>query len=376
MKKTKIAVTCAVLATASLSAHADPSVTLSGVVDDAVAYVHNSDGHRSQWNMASGILSTDEWTLSGSEDLGGGMTADFTLQNNFDINSGELSNEHRLFGSQATVGLSSKAWGTLTLGRQNDPVTELVQPVTAQTYSGTFAPPGDVDNYDNSVEFDNAIQWASPSWGGFTLQAMYAFGGVAGSTGSGQTWSGGASYANGPLSAAAGFLHVDNGNAATSARGTTSADSFFNSAVNQAYASAHSVDITRAGVQYLLGKVTLGGAYSFSQYKPDAASSFSRSEKYHNGSVYAQWPVTSVFLTIVGYNYTRSTGDSSAKYHQLNLGVDYLLSKRTDLYATTAWQHASGTNGIGAAQAVIGSYDVNSGARSQMLAFLGMRQKF
>ena len=117
-------------------------------------------------------------------------------------------------------------------------------------------------------------------------------------------------------------------------------------------------------------------SYSYSDYAPDGASTFTRSEKYQNGSVFASWQVTPDFQTTVGYNYTRSTGDSSAKYHQVNFGVDYLLSKRTDLFAIAAYQHASGQNGLGTAQAVIGSYDVNSGASYQVLTVAGIRHRF
>jgi hypothetical protein len=46
------------------------------------------------------------------------------------------------------------------------------------------------------------------------------------------------------------------------------------------------------------------------------------------------------------------------------------------LFAIAAYQHASGQNGLGAAQAVIGSYDVNSGANYQVLTVAGIRHRF
>jgi predicted porin len=359
-----------------VNAHAENSVTLYGIVDAGIAYLHNSGGHSSQWKMSTGNLSENEWGLRGVEDLGGGLTANFMIENGFDIGTGQLHQNGREFGRQATVGLAGTSWGAVTLGRQYDPISDLLQPITGDSYSGVFATPGDVDNYDSSARFNNAVKWVSPVWSGFTVEAMYAFGGVAGATGSGQTYSGAALYNQGPLSLAAGYLHIDNGNATLSTRGTSSADSLFNSAVNAAYATAHSISIARAGGQYVIGPVTAGAAYSYSEYAADAASTFSRSEKYQNGSVFANWQVTPTFQTVFGYNYTKSTGDSSAKYHQFNVGVDYLLSKRTDLYATAAYQHASGQNGAGPAQAVIGSYDVDSGASSQVLAIVGLRHKF
>ncbi|TDN63176.1 porin [Paraburkholderia sp. BL10I2N1] len=360
----------------AINAHAENSVTLYGIVDTGIAYIHNSGGHSSQWKMSAGNLSGNEWGLKGNEDLGGDLSAVFTLENSFDISSGQLQNGGREFGHQAFVGISSGRLGTLTLGRQYDPVTDLLQPLTGDQFSGLFATPGDVDNYDSSVRINNAVKWVSPVWGGLTVEALYALGGIAGSVGSGQSYSAALAYTAGPLSLAGGYLHVDNGNVNLSARGTSSADTFFNSSVNAAYASSRSINIARAGGQYVFGPVTVGAAYSFSEYSPDASSTFKESEKYQNGSIFALWQVSPTFQAVAGYNYTKSNGDSSAKYNQFNVGVDYLLSKRTDLYATAAYTHASGENGNGAAQAVIGSYGVDAGASSQALVIVGVRHKF
>jgi predicted porin len=359
-----------------LNAHADNSVTLYGILDAGIGYIHNSGGQSSQWKMSTGNVSENEWGLRGTEDLGGGLSANFDVENGFDIASGQLHQNGRLFGRQAWVGLAAPSWGAVTLGRQYDPISDLLQPLTADSFTGIFATPGDVDNYDSSARFDNAIKWVSPVWSGVTLEAMYAFGGVAGTTGSGQVYSGAAAYTHGPFSIAAGYLHIDNGNATLSSRGTSASDSLFNSAVNAAYASARSIDIARIGGQYVIDQVTVGAAYSFSKYAPDASSTFTESQKFQNGSVFATWQATPTFQTTVSYNYTKSTGDSSATYHQVAAGADYFLSKRTDLYAVAAYQHASGQNGAGAAQAVIGSYDVNSGASSQVLVVAGIRHRF
>ncbi|WP_322092609.1 porin [Paraburkholderia bannensis] len=375
MRKLTVLAAALGLAT-SLNAHAQSSITLYGILDVAIGYIHNSGGQSSQWKMSTGNVSENEWGLRGTEDLGGGVKAIFNVENGFDLASGQIHEGGRLFGRQAWVGLSSPTYGTVTLGRQYDPMTDVVQPITGDSFSGIWATPGDIDNYDDSARFDNAVKWVSPTWNGLSLEAMYAFGGIAGATGSGQVYSGGVSYTNNQLSLAAGYLHINNGNPTLSTRGTTASDSLFNSAVNSAYESANSISIARAAAQYVIDQVTVGVAYSYSDYAPDGASTFTQSEKYHNGSVFAIWQVTPAFQTIAGYNYTRSTGDSSAKYHQVNLGVDYFLSKRTDLFAIAAYQHASGQNGLGAAQAVIGSYDVNSGANYQVLAVAGIRHRF
>ncbi|MXN76051.1 porin [Burkholderia sp. 4701] len=377
MKKLAASAVATGIALLATQADAQSTVTLYGIVDTGVMFIHNSGGHATQIAMASGNLSGSRFGLKGNEDLGGGLKAVFQIENGFNAANGKLGQGNRMFGRQAYVGLSGNGWGTVTLGRQYDPLIDLVQPVQGDNWlGGFFSSPGDIDNADNSVRINNSIKWSSPNWSGMQLAAMYSFGGVAGSVGSGQSYSGAASYSTGPVALAAGYLHIDNGNATLSSRTTTSADSLFNSSVNNAYASARSINIARAGGSYALGPVTLGGYYSFSQYNPDASSTFTKSEKYHNGEVYAVWQVSPALQAQVGYDYMKSTGDSSARQHQFSIGADYFVSKRTDFYAVAAYAHAMGSNGAGAAQAVIGSVDVDAGSNKQALVVVGMRHKF
>ncbi|MCP3720979.1 porin [Paraburkholderia sp. CNPSo 3281] len=377
MKKIALQSSALCIVAISTAAHAQSSVTLYGIIDTGLAYVHNSGGHSTQITTMSGSLAGSRWGLKGSEDLGGGLKTVFQLENGFDPTNGTLGQNSRLFGRQAFVGISSDKFGTVTLGRQYDPIVDQVQPLTGDNYFGAiFAPPGDFDNYDNSIRINNAVKWASPSWGGVTLEALYAFGGLAGSVGSGQTYSASAGYSSGSFSAAAGYMHIDYGNARLTTRPSGSADSLYNSAVNSAYSSARSVNSARVAGQYVISSVTFGAAYSFTQYNPDAMSSFSTSQKFQNASVFGIWQVLPTFSLGAGYNYTKTSGDSSAKYNMFSLGADYNLSKRTDVYAIAGYTHASGENGSGPAEAVVGSFDINSGSSSQAIAVVGLRHTF
>jgi predicted porin len=356
---------------------AQSTVAMYGLIDTGLMYVHNSAGRSSQLAMTDGGEQPSRWGFKVNEDLGGGNRVVATLEGGFNVNSGKLGQGGLLFGRQVFVGLSNDRWGTVTLGRQYDPLIFLVQPIQGDYWLGSvFSTPGDIDNADTSIRINNAVQWASPNWAGLQMRALYAFGGVAGSVGSGQTYSGAATYAFGPVIAAVGFLHIDNGNTSLSTRGASSAGSLFNSSVNGAYTTARSINITRAGASYTIGPVLLGGYYSFSEYNPDASSTFTQSQKYHVASIYALWTVTPTFQTQIGYTYMKSMGDSSAKYNQFGLAADYVLSKRTDVYAFGGYAHASGTNGSGSAQAVIGSWDIDSGKSVQGMLMVGFRHKF
>jgi predicted porin len=373
-------------------AHAQSSVTLYGLIDESVQYVNNATPKGgSLVQLFGGNLQGSRFGLKGTEDLGGGLKAIFQLENGFDINSGKLQQGGALFGRQAYVGLTGDSWGTITAGKQYDPLVDMVQPLTGDNYFGsTFATPGDVDNNDNSFRVINAVKYVSPVFSGFQFEGLYGLGGVAGSTGSNQTWSGAATFATGPFSVAAGYLRADNASSSvlrTAWTGTSgnTFDSNFpeNAGINTAYATAKSVSIASVSVQYVTGPFTGNLSYSNAMYKPDAASTFESTQKYNVGRAYLGYQLTPAALLGIGYAYTKGTGDASATYNQVSLGADYSLSKRTDLYAVGAWQHATGDQrvpgvggGLESATASIGSYGNQSSTDNQVMVSVGIRHKF
>ncbi|KVN11443.1 MULTISPECIES: porin [unclassified Burkholderia] len=384
MKKLALSTLSLALLGAAGAAQAQSSVTLYGVIDTSITYVHGNDGKANNaWLMGSGNLQGSRWGLKGTEDLGAGLKAIFQLENGFSSNDGTLSQGKRMFGRQAFVGLQSDQYGTVTLGRQYDPLVDLVQPVTADNYFGSlFATPGDVDNNDNSLRVNNTVKYTSPVFAGFQFEALYGFSGIAGAAGQGQTWSAAAAYNNGPIGVAAGYFYTSNPSPASGVRTTWSgsSDAIFDGAINSGYASAKSIGIAQVAGQYVFGPVTVGLGYSNAQYKPDGFSGFSSTEKYNTGRGFATYQATPALLLGLGYAYTKASGDTDAKYHQVSIGADYALSKRTDVYLAGAYQHASGTQRVDAtttqsAQASIGSYSVN-GTKSQEMVALGLRHKF
>jgi len=372
-------------------AHAQSSVTLYGLIDESVQYVNNATpSGGSVVKLFGGNLQGSRFGLKGTEDLGGGLKAIFQLENGFDINSGALQQGGALFGRQAFVGLTGDSWGTFTAGKQYDPLVDMVQPLTGDNYFGsTFATPGDVDNNDNSFRVINAVKYVSPVFSGFQVEGVYGFGGVAGSTGSNQTWSGAATFATGPFSLAAGYLHADNSNtgAARTTWSGTSGNTFDtnfpnNAGINSAYVTAKSIGIASVAAQYVVGPFTGNLSYSNAQYKPDAASGFDTTQKFNVGRAYVGYQITPAALLGIGYAYTKGTGDASATYNQVSLGGDYSLSKRTDLYVVGAWQHASGeqrdptTGALVGATASIGSYGNQASTDNQVMVSVGIRHKF
>lgn len=78
MKKSLIAF--AVLGAFASAASAQSNVTVYGIVDAAVMYTNNQAGGTNKAVMEAGQLLTSRWGIKGSEDLGGGLKANFNLE--------------------------------------------------------------------------------------------------------------------------------------------------------------------------------------------------------------------------------------------------------------------------------------------------------
>src|SRR6202012_1349968 len=175
MKKTlMVAALTGVFATA---AHAQSSVTLYGLIDAGLTYTNNQGGSHN-FKETSGSVNGSRWGLRGSEDLGGGLKAIFTLEDGFSIANGTFGQGGREFGRQAFVGLSSNQFGAVTLGRQDDSVVDYLGPLflTGTQSGGTqFAHPFDNDNLDNSFRVNNSIKYQSVNYAGFKFSGFYCF---------------------------------------------------------------------------------------------------------------------------------------------------------------------------------------------------------
>ena len=391
MKRVALSSLAIAMLAAASAAHAQSSVTLYGIIDVGIGYTHNTAVAKSATNNSgnastqvgfnNGTLSGSRWGLKGTEDLGGGLSTIFQLENGFSPTTGGFSSAGVEFNRQAYVGLSSTSYGTITFGRQYDPTVDMVQPLTEDNYFGSiFGTPGDVDNYDNNFRVSNTVKYVSPTFNGLQFEGIYGLGGVAGSVSSGQSYGAGVSYTNGGLGLAAAYFSAKTSSATTFT--STTDNGTFGSVVNSGFAQSNSLNIGRVGGQYAFGPFTAGGSYSNVRYKPVSAfvAGNSKTEEFNSGAVFLNYNLTPAALVGIGYNLTRSSGVSGATYHEVSLGSDYNLSKRTDVYLVGAWQKANGQTVQGGAivpaAASIGSYGINSGTSSQAIAIIGMRHKF
>jgi len=389
----KMSIICGAVATLCAgAAYGQSSITLYGIVDDGLSFVTNSGG-KQLYTLASGVMQSNRWGMRGTEDLGGGLQATFRLENGYDVNTGKFGQGGLEFGRQANVGLSSR-YGALILGRQYDSVVDYVGKLAfADTFGASInAHAGDIDNFNNTYRVNNAVKFQSANYGGFTFGGLYSLGGVSGETGRNQIYSVGAGYTQGSLALGVGYLNVRNPNVSffgNSTSGTVSPTiSNVTSPVYAGFGSANTYQVIGAGGTYALGAATIGATYSnikFSNLGASYASQFAgQTATFNSGEVSFRYEWTRVVLLGATYDYTRGSsigGQSAAQYHQGGLGVDYLLSKRTDIYAVGAYQHASGsTLSASGATSVRAVADISgltaSSNQNQLVVRAGIRTKF
>lgn len=373
-------------------AFAQSTLTLYGMIDEGPEYNSNAAG-KHLYSLTTAAQGGSRWGFRGSEDLGGGTSAIFRLENGFDLGTGKLGQGGLMFGRQAYVGLSSKNLGTVTLGRQYDSVVDYIGPLTVgDQWGGTIGShPGDLDNFDNSQRTNNSIKYASANYGGVTFGGMYSLGGIAGNVTQNQVWSLGAGYTNGPLALGVGYLNVRNPNVSffgnsTSGSATPTANSIV-SPVYSGYASANTYQVIGAGGNYTIGAATLGATYSnihfmglgnTAQSGPNPRG-LSGDASFNNVEVSFKYQLMPSLLLGLEYNYTRGSsvnGADPAQYHQGTLGVDYFLSKRTDVYLVGVYQKASGVDSTGKPAVAAINQVTASSSDTQTVVSLGFRHKF
>ena len=110
MKKFALSSLSLALLGAAGAAHAQSSVTLYGIADAGFLFNNNVKGSK-LYGLSS--ANSSRWGVQGTEDLGGGLKAFFTLENGYTLGTGALSQGGLEFGRKAFVGLKSDTYGAV-----------------------------------------------------------------------------------------------------------------------------------------------------------------------------------------------------------------------------------------------------------------------
>ena len=302
MKKSLIAL--AVLA-ASGAAMAQSSVTLYGVAD--IGYAYENNGTTKTSRLDSGNLNGSRWGLKGTEDLGGGLKAIFTLEAGLNLDTGAQADAARAFNRQSFVGVQS-GFGTVKLGRQMNPVYATA--ATWDSFGDALA--GDSShlfNY-NGNRTDNVVSYNYAS-NGFYGELQYGLGEVAGNnsiTGAnsaGRTAAMFVGYKAGPFDVV--LTHQNTH--------------------NNPYTTADKM--TLLGGNYDFGMVKLFAAYA--QEKTLGVGAKDQKDAHIGLSA----PIGSAGKAMVSY-LRKDDAVVNKDAHQVAIGYVHTLSKRTALYTSYA----------------------------------------
>lgn len=325
MKKSFVAL--AVMAAAG-AAMAQSSVQVYGIVDAWVGSerlrVDDGSGLQGerQTKVDSGGISGSRFGFKGSEDLGGGLKANFLLEQGFSVDSGSTE-AGQAFTRQAYVGFSG-GFGEVKLGKVWTAYDD-ISGATNSAFDSKFSATSNVflsNGYTANPK--NGLYYATPVVSGFSGAFSYALGEDKSATKSAsKIYAAHIKYENGPVFAGLAYQREDSGIAGDPA-----------------------VKFVRLNGSYDLGAAKLLASYG------RVASGDTKANEYHIG---VDVPLGGNLTLSGGYAYSKvkDAGVTDGKGSGWGVALGYNLSKRTMVYAgvnNTKWKDGDG--------AVVGKYDL------------------
>jgi predicted porin len=176
--------TCAgAFGTAAQAQASGSSVTIYGLLDSGVDIPRA--GRPRPTRVFSGGAFGSRLGFRGTEDLGGGLSAVFRLEQGVNVDTGTFAQGGSGFGRESSVGLASPAWGLVQLGRLPTPYYSVQSQVDAFSWIGSGgltaisrsgATSQQVLPQAVGARYDNAVQYISPRWSGVEARAIYSWG--------------------------------------------------------------------------------------------------------------------------------------------------------------------------------------------------------
>lgn len=175
MKKTLCAV--AFISSFPCITFAQSSVQIYGIADAGMEYSKDLFSAGGGWRLQSGQQSTSRLGITGSEELGNGYTASFTLEAGINLDDGTSIGP--LFGRQAWVSLGGQ-FGSVRLGRQQMPLYDAQWAVDPFHVNSTGAMQrvfaAGLYGTDPIFRADNTVQYFTPDIGGLVGQVAVSVG--------------------------------------------------------------------------------------------------------------------------------------------------------------------------------------------------------
>lgn len=332
-------------AMASSVAMAQDNVTIYGVADYGYSYRFDARSLDARGNVQpssrtpsssstlnSGQASSGRIGFMGTENLGDGLKALFLMEQGYtlDYNNGE-STSGLLFTRQAYLGLSGD-WGRAIGGRLYTPYYDLVLSMDpfANGTVGAFKNPWSFgtnvegSTLTNPVRVDNAFSYTTPNFAGFSATGFFSNNvagndSVANNARNSTMYGVLGQYKNGPLVLGGNYHYI--------ASGTATGAATLDNVQNFTFATAYDFGVAR-----------ISGVYAWNEieYSDTRRPSAGLNNYLLAASVpFGKWTAKASYIYSDGKQY----GDSQ----QLAMGLNYNLSKRTDIYSAYSWIDNTGS---------------------------------
>lgn len=324
--KTTLVAAAALLAVAG-AAQAQSSVKLYGYIEASVGSFEDFNFGAKTTDRAtkveSGNMMTSYIGLSGSEDLGGGLKAEFVLESFLGGDTGSsisnlagVANNSGFWGRGSWVGVSG-GFGRVALGQYDNAFFTMGLAYNPFGSSMTFSPTM-VSYYSlggflaPSLGYDtgwvNSVTYETPNFGGFTASLQFAPKETSAGGDAKNNYAISAAYNAGPLSVMG--VYTSSGDINTA---------YFDRQKNWGLGASYDFGVAKLSAQYSVIKSESGGA-------DDKAKYF---------QIGAEVPVTDAGKVMVSYGQTKYDGIyvADGKLKQFSLGYDHSLSKRSGVYA-------------------------------------------
>ena len=386
------------------AAQAQSSVTVYGIMDMGIAGGNGRAANGTTVTKATGLgvtqspQATSRLGFRGTEDLGGGTSAFFTVEIGLTPDASTVINSGATQNRQTFVGLRQKGAGSFALGTQSTPIHEavgrtdpgqqnnivgnLIYPVSGANSGGTAANPyGVYGGTSYTVRQANALTLKSENISGFTARAFFSMNNddtsqtvtatptVAGSGGQSDAsgYGLGLDYAFKKFYITANYQAFSaKTNASTTGNGTAAPSVFTITGAGQANTPGANVNDNQmyVGAMYDFGILTAYAGYINRKVSANNNSQYFNRYTAQQIGVRANLTKTIQSWASVGTGAYEASGYDlpSANINGYQLGTNYILSKRTNLYAI--FGNASQSNAANStatnATARTTSYNVNN----------------
>jgi predicted porin len=341
-------------------AQAQSSVTIYGILDVGYSGKNLKGSPATATNtlnsnqIGSGYETPSRLGFRGVEDLGGGTSAFFTIETGLTPTSSTLSSFNN---RQSFVGIAQKGLGNVAVGTQYGPIHKAVSATdpgqTNATIGSVIYPAAGTDGGQASadaaytIRFANSVTATTDRFKGFSANAIYSMNNQT-STKTGATTGGqvdatayglGADYTLGKLYATVAYQSVKSINDTSATASVSSAFVGTNTTDSQLYAGAtYDLKIVKLFAGFTDRKV---------QSNLNSTDSLNRTAQQIGVRGFVNSKIEGWASAGNGRYNAFGTNQATANFTAYQVGSNYWLSKRTNLYAIVGSTQTSSTSTTG-----------------------------